>query len=184
MWHSSLPPPRLELCQTNKANFTHTRTLSSWPPDQSLGLGGTAWTFEQEQDRHSGWWPLWIHRKYPRLTETLLECLSSWLSLTAGSASPGSQLSLAIAPTRADFLQWDRGRALNPVTHLGVFHRMGKAQCSPSLKWPESSRVFLSILCFSSSPTYLPTLPIFLLLKLPKKRCFNICPMFSRSSQL
>ena len=39
----------------NKANFTHTQTLSSWPPDQSLGLGHCYQTFEQEQDRS-----LWV----------------------------------------------------------------------------------------------------------------------------
>lgn len=126
--------------------------------------------------------------KYPRLTETLLECLSSWLSLTAGSASPGSQLSLAIAldrssaALRADFLQWDRGRALNPVTHLRNISQDGESTVLSKPQVTRVFRVFLSILCFSSSPTYLPTLPIFLLLKLPKKRCFNICPMFSCSS--
>lgn len=126
--------------------------------------------------------------EHPRLRETPSECLSSWLSLTAGLASSGSQLPLAIAldrspaALRADFLQRDRPRALNPVTHLRGISQDGESKVLSKTQVTRVFRVFLSILCFSSSPTYLPTLPIFLLLKLPKKRCFSICPMFSRSS--
>lgn len=126
--------------------------------------------------------------RYPRLRETLLECLCSGPSLTAGLALPGSRRPLAIAldrssaALRADFLPVDRSRALNSVTQLRSISQDGESQVLSKPQVPRVFRVFLSILSFSSSPTYLPTLPIFLLLKLPKKWCFSICPMFSCSS--
>lgn len=159
-------------------------------PDQSLGLGHCYQTFEQEQDYYSERWPLSISvcvrmrtgwgitkpRKHCWMPVLLAES-DCWLGFTWFTAILGYCSESRLPPV-------GQGQSPEPCySSKEYFTGWGKYSALQASEVTRVFRVFLSILCFSSSPTYLPTLPIFLLLKLPKKFMrFNICPMFLRSS--
>ena len=114
----------------------------------------------------------WIH-------QNPVDC---WLGFSWFTATLGYCSGQKLRSSESRFPPGDRSGALNPVTHVRSISQDGESQVLSKPQVTRVFRVFLSILSFSSSPTYLPTLPIFLLLKLPKKWCFIICPMFSCSS--